>query len=182
MIENCSTLVELLRERAIHNGDRLAFSFLEDGDTEGEQLTFAELDQHARRIAGWLQASHSQGERALLLFPAGLDFIKAFFGCLYAGLIAIPAPAPEASRRKRTVPRLQAIVRDADVTVVLSTSDTLALIKDVSRNVPEIQALRFVDVEKFLPAPNSYGKRPTSHPATSCISSTRRDRQPARRA
>ena len=82
-----------------------------------------------------------------MLFPAGLDFIKAFFGCLYAGLIGIPAPAPEASRRKRTVPRLQAIVRDADVTVVLSTSDTLALIKDVSRNVPEIQALRFVDVE-----------------------------------
>ena len=149
MIENCSTLVELLREQAVHDGNRLAYCFLEDGDTEGERLTFAELDKHARRIAGWLQASHSQGERALLLFPAGLDFIKAFFGCLYAGLIAIPAPAPEASRRKRTVPRLQAIARDADVTVVLSTSDTLSLIKDISRNVPEIEKLQFVDVQEI---------------------------------
>jgi acyl-CoA synthetase (AMP-forming)/AMP-acid ligase II len=146
LTETCSTLVDLLRERAAQGGDRLAFAFLEDGGSEEERLTFRELDEHARRIAGWLQASHAKGERALLLFPAGLDFLKAFFGCLYAGLITIPAPAPEASRRKRTVPRLQAIARDADVTVLLSTSDTLALIRDVSRDVPEIESMRLVDI------------------------------------
>jgi acyl-CoA synthetase (AMP-forming)/AMP-acid ligase II len=147
--ETYSTLVDLLRERAAQSGDRSAFAFLEDGEGDGDRLTFYELDVHARRIAGWLQASHSRNERALLLFPAGLDFIKAFFGCLYAGLIAIPAPAPEASRRKRTVPRLQAVVRDADVSVVLSTRDMLALIKDLSRNVPDLDRLQFVDVREI---------------------------------
>lgn len=144
-----STLVDLLRRQAGEDGDRLAFSFIEDGLREGERLTYRELDQHARRIAGWLQASQARGERALLLFPAGLDVLKAFFGCLYAGLVAIPAPAPEASRRKRTVPRLRAIARDADVTVVLSTGATMELMLDVSRDAPELQSLRFIDIEKI---------------------------------
>ena len=146
MQQGPATLVELLRERAVQRGDHLAYSFLEDGSKESERLTFAELDRHARRVAGSLQASHRPGERALLLFPAGLDFLKAFFGCLYASLIAIPAPAPEASRRKRTMPRLQAIARDADVKAVLSTGDTLALIKDVARDVPEIETAQLVDI------------------------------------
>jgi acyl-CoA synthetase (AMP-forming)/AMP-acid ligase II len=144
-----ATLVDLLRGHATERGDKLAFAFLEDGANESERLTYAELDRHARRIAASLQASLTPGDRALLLFPAGLDFLKAFFGCLYAGLIAIPAPAPEASRRKRTMPRLQAIARDADVKVVLSTGDTLALIKDAARDVPAIEAARLVDVREI---------------------------------
>jgi acyl-CoA synthetase (AMP-forming)/AMP-acid ligase II len=164
MTETCSTLVELLRERAVQGGDRLAYSFLEDGVSEGERLTFRELDEHARRIAGWLQASHAKAERALLLFPAGLDFLKAFFGCLYAGLIAIPAPAPEASRRKRTVPRLLAIARDADVTVVLSTGDTFALIRDVSRDVPAIESLQFVNIREILAGAEASWQAPLTAP------------------
>src|SRR5262249_50104285 len=121
----------------------------EDGSSEGERLSFRELDLHARRIAGWLQGSHAKGERALLLFPAGLDVLKALFGCLYAGLIAIPAPAPEASRRKRTMPRLQAIARDANVTVVLSTGDTLALLTDLGREILGAETLQFVDIRKI---------------------------------
>jgi acyl-CoA synthetase (AMP-forming)/AMP-acid ligase II len=147
--EACTTLVELLRERAARGGDRLAFKFLEDGGIERERLTFRELDECARRIAGRLGPIHAKGERALLLFPAGLDFLKAFFGCLYAGLVAIPAPAPEASRRKRTLPRLQRIARDADVSAVLSTGDALSLIRDVSRDVPEFESMRFVDVREI---------------------------------
>ncbi len=147
MPDPSSTLVDLLRARAAEGPDRLAFTFLADGRGEaGESLTYGELDAAARRIAGALQARHAKGERALLLFPAGMDFIKAFFGCLYAGLIAIPAPAPEASRRKRTMPRLQKIASDADVTVVLSTGDTLALIADARRDVPELETLELVDV------------------------------------
>ena len=165
MIDTCATLVDLLRVRAAEGGDRLAFAFLEDGNSEGERLTFRELDEHARRIGGWLQASHGKGERALLLFPAGLDFLKAFFGCLYAGLIAIPAPAPEASRRKRTLPRLQAIARDADVTVVLSTGDTLALVRDVSGDVPDIEKLRFVDIAEIPVGSESLWQMPGIGPS-----------------
>jgi acyl-CoA synthetase (AMP-forming)/AMP-acid ligase II len=149
--ESYSTLIELLRERAVEHGDGLAFAFLEEGVNERERLTFSELDEHARRIASALQASHEPGERALLLFPAGLDFLKAFFGCLYAGLIAIPAPAPEASRRKHTMPRLQAIARDAEVKIVLSTGDTRALIKDAACDLPEIDSAKLIEITD-LPA------------------------------
>ena len=147
--ETSSTLVDLLRMRAEQDGDRLAFAFLEDGREDGARLTYRELDADARRIAGHLQASHKPGERALLLFPAGMDFLKGFFGCLYAGLIAIPAPAPEASRRKRTMPRLQKIASDANVTVVLSTGDILALIADARRDVPELESLELVDIAEI---------------------------------
>lgn len=140
------SLAHLLHRQAEQRGDRLGFVFLEDGGQEADRLTFGELDAEARAIAGWLAASHAPGERALLLFPAGLDFLKAFFGCVYAGLIAIPAPPPEASRRKRTLPRLQSIARDADVTLVMSTGDTLAMVRDAVRDVPELADVHSIDV------------------------------------
>lgn len=145
------TLVDLLRERAAEGADRLGYSFLEDGREIGERLSYGTLDAEARRIAGWLQGFGPRGARALLLFPAGLDVLRAFFGCLYAGLIPIPAPAPEASRRKRTLPRLQAIVRDADVTAVLSAGDALTLVRDAARDVPELAALRIADIAEAPP-------------------------------
>ena len=140
------TLVDLLRLQADRLGDSLAFSFLEDGRDEGDRTSFAQLDTDARAIAAWLRQSYAPGERVLLLFPAGIDVIRAFFGCLYAGLIAIPAPAPEASRRKRTLPRLQAIARDAQVTLVLSTGETLALVRETMASLPELAAVSALDV------------------------------------
>lgn len=145
--ENCAeTLVELLQCQAVALGDSLAFSAIKDDGSEGARLTYAGLDRAARQIAGWLQRVHQPGERVLLLFPGGLEFLTAFFGCLYAGLVAIPAPAPEASRRKRTVPRLRAIVDDAAVTCVLSTSDVLALVRD---DFAEYSAVALVDVDNI---------------------------------
>lgn len=146
MADRPETLVDLLRARAAGRGDALAFAFLEEGGAQGPRLSYGDLDAAARRLAGWLQADHAAGDRALLLFPAGLDFLTAFFGCLYAGLVPIPAPAPEASRRKRTLPRLQAIARDADVGLVLSTGDTKALVEDSARDVPELARARILDV------------------------------------
>ena len=118
-----STLVELLRARAAAAPDRRAYVFLEDGENEGASLTFGELDRAARAVAAELQARGLAGERALLLFPAGLDFVVAFCGCLYAGVVAVPAPAPEASQFERTLPRLTAMARDSRPAVVLTNSE-----------------------------------------------------------
>jgi acyl-CoA synthetase (AMP-forming)/AMP-acid ligase II len=135
---SAQSLVDLLRRQAGNLGGRLAYAFLQDGRVEGDGISFSALDAEARALATALQARHQPGERALLLFPAGLDFLKGFFGCLYAGLIAIPAPAPEASRRKRTLPRLQAIARDAEVSLVLSTGETLTLVRETAQELPEL--------------------------------------------
>jgi acyl-CoA synthetase (AMP-forming)/AMP-acid ligase II len=126
------TLVDLLRERAVGQGDRLAFVFLEDGSFETQRITYAELDERARAVAARLEESAAAGERALLIYPAGLDFLIGFFGCLYAGLIGIPTPPPEASRLKRTKPRLESIARDARASWVLTTAPIRALLEQQS--------------------------------------------------
>src|SRR4051812_3665735 len=125
------TLIDMLRQRASCYPEQLAYTFLSDGTVPAERLTYGELDARARAIAAHLQSLGGTGERALLLYPAGLDFLAGFFGCLYAGVIAIPAPPPEASRMKRTVPRLQAIAKDAQASLVLTTSKLMGMVKDV---------------------------------------------------
>jgi acyl-CoA synthetase (AMP-forming)/AMP-acid ligase II/acyl carrier protein len=111
-------LVELLRRRAAEDPDRTAFVFLADADTVKASLTYAELDRQARAIAVMLRARGLAGERALLLYPPGLDFIAALFGCLYAGVVAVPTYPP---RRNRSSDRLQAIVANARVAAALTT-------------------------------------------------------------
>src|ERR1044072_9857648 len=99
------SLVELLQQRAASAPECVAYRFLGDSETGESRITYGELDQRARAIAAALQ--DKRGERALLLYPAGLAFIEAFFGCLYAGVIAIPSPLP-----RRNGQRLQAIITD----------------------------------------------------------------------
>ena len=117
-----STLCDLLNWRATHQSDRLAYTFLANGKTEAAKLTYGELDDRVRAIAARLQSLNALGERALLLYSPGLEFIAAFIGCLYAGVIAIPAPPPDPARLKRTLPRLQAIASNARASVILTSA------------------------------------------------------------
>ena len=117
-----ATLVELLRARAADRGATRAYTFLEDGGVETQTATYAMIDARAQAVAASIQAMCRPGERAILLFPAGLEFLEGFFGCLYAGVVGIPTPPPEASRLKRTGPRLRSIADDAQATLVVTTS------------------------------------------------------------
>ncbi|MEO1591915.1 MAG: fatty acyl-AMP ligase [Cyanobacteria bacterium J06632_22] len=146
-----ATLVELLQHRAQHQPDDLAYQFLEDGKREGAAYTYAELDQQARAIAAFLQQQEVKGERALLLYPQGVEVVAAFCGCLYSGVIAIPVPPPDAGRMKRTLPRLREIVKDSAATMVLSNARIIELIKDSGLEFPEFDAMRWVDTEQISP-------------------------------
>ncbi|MEO5368586.1 MAG: SDR family NAD(P)-dependent oxidoreductase [Magnetococcus sp. DMHC-1] len=107
----------------------MAFTFLKDGKVETDRYTFAELDRQARAIAVELaRLGGRQGERALLLYPPGSEFMAAFMGALYAGIIAIPAPPPDAARLRRTLPRLRTIAQDAQASLVLATRDVIDLL------------------------------------------------------
>ena len=136
-----TTLVELLRERAQNQPDKRAYTFLIEGETEELNLTYAELDQRVRAIAAKLQDKVTVGDRALLLYPAGLDYIAAFFACLYAGVVAVPTYPP---RRNRPEPRIQAIVADAQATVVLTTTDILSGMEQRLAHTPELKNLRWL--------------------------------------
>ena len=139
-----TTLDGLLRSKAVELPQKLAYVFLKDGKIEDEAWTYSELDRRARAIGAKLQQDQAVGERALLLYPQGLDFLAAFFGSLYAGVIGVPAPAPEASRLKRALPRLQAIVRDAEATIVLASPQIISMLKDFTGQIPEFQRMRWI--------------------------------------
>ena len=122
--EAAATLVEVLRHRAESRGGDLAYTFLTDGEATEDNITYAELDRRARGLAATLtRMGVGGGERALLLYPPGLDYIAAFFGCLYAGAVAVPAYPP---RSRRPSARLEAIQESAGAKAVLSTEAVLA--------------------------------------------------------
>ena len=88
-----SSILDILDYRAEMHPEKDAFIYLEyEGDKKKEtHLTFRQLANEAKEIAGYLQSVCTTGERAMLLYPPGLEFIKAFFGCLYAGVTGIPS-------------------------------------------------------------------------------------------
>jgi acyl-CoA synthetase (AMP-forming)/AMP-acid ligase II/acyl carrier protein len=114
-----STLIDLLHARASTLGDRPAFRFISGRDEEEQCVTYRELHQRVLAIGGELQTLGAPGERALLLFPPGLDFVAAFFGCLYAGMVAVPVAPPG---RNRVTSSAGAICEASNPSLVLSTS------------------------------------------------------------
>jgi natural product biosynthesis luciferase-like monooxygenase protein/FkbM family methyltransferase len=118
-----ATLVDLLRWRAEKQPEQWAYSFLADGENEELRLGYAELDRRARAIGARLQEIARPGDRVLLLLPSDLDFVAAFFGCLYAGVVAVPAYPP---RSQRSLPRLATIAGDATPALALTTSAILS--------------------------------------------------------
>ncbi|GAA3129083.1 fatty acyl-AMP ligase [Streptomyces rameus] len=118
------TLVHILRDRAVGNPHGTAYVFLADGEDDVREISYRHLYTAAAEVAGTLRTAHEPGERALLLFPPGLDYITAFFGCLLAGVVAVPAYPPQDARG---LGRLNAIVADAGASIALTTKDLLPL-------------------------------------------------------
>src|SRR5829696_6378643 len=139
-----ATLIELLDQRALQQPDQLAYTFLLDEETNELHLTHGELQRRARAIGARLQRIGAKGERALLLYTPGLDFIEGFFGCLYAGIVAVPAYPPDPARLNRTLPRLQAVITDAQATLVLTTSLILEMAKLIFVEAPDLKALHWL--------------------------------------
>lgn len=148
-IPHSSTLVDLLRWRATHQFDQSAYTFLSNGESQEAALNYGGLDRQARAIAALLQSITTRGERALLLYPPGLEFIAGFFGCLYAGVIAVPAYPPEAARLTRTWPRLQAIISDAKAKVVLTTKSIQSLAQPLFEQAPDLRSLEWLSSDNF---------------------------------
>ena len=120
MTRPAATLVDLLRRRADDCGERVAFTFLADGEREAASWTYGELDRRARALALRLGERLPAGGRAILAFPPGLEFLAAFFGCLYAGVIAVPVPP---AHPRRGSERLDAVAQDCEPGAVLGPGD-----------------------------------------------------------
>ncbi len=135
------TLIDILQYRAESQPDQTIYTFLLDGETEQIKLTYQELDQKAKAIAAYLQSLGAPQERILLLYPPGLGFVEAFFACLYAGAIAIPAYPP---RPNRSIARIQSIIKDAQPSLALTTNSILNGLKRRAEQAPELKTLRWL--------------------------------------
>ncbi|HEY0607927.1 MAG TPA: condensation domain-containing protein, partial [Herpetosiphonaceae bacterium] len=138
------TLVELLRWRAEHQPDRPAYTFLSEGENAEVTLSYAQVDHQARAIAALLQGCATPGARALLLYPPGVEYICAFFGCLYAGIVAVPAYPPQSARLERSLPRLRAIVTDCAPTIALTTAALHQRLAPALSADPDFQAITWL--------------------------------------
>lgn len=141
-----STLIELLRHRAVHQPNDRAFSYLVDGEADEIRISYSELDRKCQTIAARLQALNMTGQRALLLYPPGLDFIAAFFGCLYAGVVAVPAYPP---RRNRNMSRIQSIADDAQARVAMTDAATLERIETILEETPDLKRLVWLPTDRL---------------------------------
>ncbi|HEY6393235.1 MAG TPA: AMP-binding protein, partial [Bryobacteraceae bacterium] len=122
-----ASVVDLLFHRAASHPDSIAFTFLADRTGEEQNLSFSELLRVAGAIAADLRRELQPGDRALLVYPQGLDFIKAFFGCLLAGVIAVPA---NPIRRNQATNRLRTIASDAGISAILTVSKLSTILRD----------------------------------------------------
>ena len=118
-----ATLVELLERRVEGDPAYCAYKFWDEDDSHSE-LTIGQLDQRARAIGAALQQVCLPGDRVLLVYPPGLEFVSAFFGCLYAGVLPVPATYPK-PRRPITIPS-SVRSRMARRTVIVLTPNSLA--------------------------------------------------------
>jgi acyl-CoA synthetase (AMP-forming)/AMP-acid ligase II len=139
---SCDNLPAVARTRAKTSPDEVAFTFLDySAEIAKEQpLTCEVLDRRARQIAAMLQTRERAGARILLLYPAGLDYLCAFFGCLYAGMIAVPAYPPLNPRLRD---RLAAVAHDCDATIALTDAQTLQELGDRSTMLAPLARLRW---------------------------------------
>ncbi|MCG8672328.1 MAG: AMP-binding protein, partial [Pseudomonadales bacterium] len=139
-------ITHVLSARTSTDPTRTVFTFLQD---ESEyRLTYGQLHGRALRVAWLLQQHCRPGDRALLLFPPGLSFIEAFFGCLYAGVIAVPVYPP---RPREKTNRLEAITRDCDPRLILTVADVLPL--DLSVPAFAVDDLAGSKIKPFSPEP-----------------------------
>jgi acyl-CoA synthetase (AMP-forming)/AMP-acid ligase II len=143
-VSDSPSLVDLLRQRARATRSQVAYTFLDDGGSAQTSLTYGELDERARAVAAHVQALAPAGTRALLLYPPGPEYVTAFFACLYAGVVAVPAYPP---LQAPAVPRLEAMVVDAGVTVALTSAAILALAAPAMTRRPVLNALHWLTTD-----------------------------------
>jgi 8-amino-7-oxononanoate synthase len=149
----CDTLVDVLRLRASASPDRVVYRFI-PGDSKPEQgITYRQLDQRARSIAARIRETAAPGARALLLIPPGLDYVAAYFGCLYAGVIAVPAYPPNP---RRPDPRIPTIVADCEPAVALTTGALLARLDQWRGEDTRLGALRWIAADDPVDASSGW--------------------------
>lgn len=150
-------LVDMLVQRANELSDRTVATFVSDNGQQEGQMTFGELDASARRIGALLVQQGLSGRNLLLLYPPGLDYIKAFFGCLYAGCVAVPAYPPMGAK---DLTRLYNVALDCNAGAILSNSVLTPMINAWVEKLGQGEILSCIPTDNLSPDFDSSGFTP----------------------
>lgn len=146
-IKDCVSLVEVLRHRAEYQSSKTAYIHLEDGGVK-QQITYSQLDHKACVIASTLREYIPKGGRALLLYHSSIEYIEAFFGCLYAGIVAVPLYPPDLRRPHRSLLRIKVVLENAQTNFALSTDEIAESLK-LATNVANMQTLKILTTDNL---------------------------------
>jgi acyl-CoA synthetase (AMP-forming)/AMP-acid ligase II len=126
-VREAATLSEVLVARRNHQ--ELAYAFLADGERATRTLSWSELADRVSAASAAIRHVAAPGDRVLLFFRPGLDFLVAFLGCLQAGVVAVPCVPPSRPVR-RSAERIQAVARVAEPAVVVASPDAVVVPRD----------------------------------------------------
>ena len=146
-------LARTLHELAFELPDRIGYTFLDEHGQVADRWSFSDLDRRASAVAAALSPVTQAGDRALLLFPSGLDFVAGFYGALRAGVVAVPASPPNPDRAERTLPRLLALVAAARPSAVLTVSPLARAARRFADLAPELLRVPWISVDALPDAP-----------------------------
>jgi acyl-CoA synthetase (AMP-forming)/AMP-acid ligase II len=142
------TLLDLLRHSAAERPHERAYTFLRDGDDESENLSYAQLEERVRSVATLLQDRGCEGQRVVLLFAPGLEFVAAFFGCLFARAVAVPVYPPDPGRLEFSIERVRSVVADSDPALLLYGPELEPLRESIVRSCPELGKRPWVCIDQ----------------------------------
>lgn len=153
LLPAASTLAGLIVDRLARDPGELAIRFLDEGTALGARTEWSrgELAARVAGVSGELRRRLQPGERALLVYPPGPDFVVAFYACLLTGIVAVPAYPPDPSRLGPTVERLRHIAADSGACVVLSPAWVAGLAADMGTLAPELAALPWIATDALAP-------------------------------
>ncbi|WP_369211252.1 fatty acyl-AMP ligase [Streptomyces flavofungini] len=146
------TLADALRLRGEKQPDQTAYVFLRNGEVPDETLTYGGLHSAARARAATFAAEGLPGRSAVLLYPAGLEFVRTLLGCMYARVASAPVQVP---RRREEVERLRRIADDAGTSTVLTTAEVAGEVRDRFGDMPELSGLTFVATDTLRHDPDA---------------------------
>lgn len=164
------SITDLLLRRSAEQPDSLAYTFVEN-DSE-ISWSYRQLDVRAREIGAIVRRHCRPGDRVVIVLPPGLDYVASFFGCLYAGVIAVPVYPPHGSSLVRSLARLEAIVSDARPSAAL----TLGVIAEQSDafvdSNPVLGTLRWIGVDTDAAGESDWQPSPASRDALAFLQYT----------
>jgi len=157
--EQAIHFAEVLANTVADRPDDVAFQFLPKGEEEERSLTWGALERRAASIAASIADVTSPGDRVLLVFAPGLEFIEGFLACQLADVIAVPTYPPRPERAWQGQRLVSSIAGSCRPAVVVTGGAFAGTIRTLLEGLPELARTKWLNTDLV-----SDSRRPSRSP------------------